>query len=100
MPVHGGACDIGLGEDAVHTHRVNSLAVEQVCRGVKEAFARTTITAREQAEIDRANASGAQPVVFVHGLWLLPSSWDDWRSLFEGHGFVALAPGWPDDPAT
>jgi len=60
----------------------------------------TTITAREQAEIDRANASGAQPVVFVHGLWLLPSSWDDWRSLFEGHGFVALAPGWPDDPAT
>jgi pimeloyl-ACP methyl ester carboxylesterase len=60
----------------------------------------TTITAAEQAEIDRANASGAQPVVFVHGLWLLPSSWDGWRSHFEDHGFVTLAPGWPDDPAT
>jgi pimeloyl-ACP methyl ester carboxylesterase len=60
----------------------------------------TTITGREQAEIDRANASGAQPVVFVHGLWLLPSSWDGWRSHFEDHGFVTLAPGWPDDPAT
>lgn len=59
----------------------------------------TTITAREQAEIDAANRSGAQPVVFVHGLWLLPDSWDNWRSLFEENGFVTLAPGWPDDPA-
>lgn len=60
----------------------------------------TTITPREQADIDRANSSGQQPVVFVHGLWLLPTSWSDWRALFEEHGFVTLAPGWPDDPAT
>jgi pimeloyl-ACP methyl ester carboxylesterase len=60
----------------------------------------TTITPREQAEIDRANASASQPVVFVHGLWLLPNSWDSWRSLFEDQGFATLAPGWPDDPAT
>lgn len=60
----------------------------------------STITAREQAEIDRANASTAQPVVFVHGLWLLPNSWNDWRTYFEEQGFVTLAPGWPDDPAT
>ncbi|GAS97101.1 uncharacterized protein RMCC_4067 [Mycolicibacterium canariasense] len=59
----------------------------------------TTITAREQAEIDAANRSGAQPVVFVHGLWLLPDSWDAWRTLFEENGFATLAPGWPDDPA-
>jgi len=39
-------------------------------------------------------------VVFVHGLWLLPSSWDRWRTLFEARGFATLAPGWPDDPAT
>jgi len=25
-------------------------------------------------KVDRANASGRQPVVFVHGLWLLDSS--------------------------
>lgn len=54
----------------------------------------------EQQEIDRINASGRRPVVFVHGLWLLPSSWDRWRALFEENGFAALSPGWPDDPAT
>jgi hypothetical protein len=39
-------------------------------------------------------------VVFVHGLWLLPSSWDRWVSFFEEAGYVAVAPGWPDDPET
>jgi pimeloyl-ACP methyl ester carboxylesterase len=51
-------------------------------------------------QIDRANASGLQPVVFVHGLWLLPSSWDRWATRFEEAGYTALAPGWPDDPDT
>jgi non-heme chloroperoxidase len=60
----------------------------------------TTITTHEQQEIDRANDSGLQPVVFVHGLWLLPSSWDRWRALFEEQGYTTLAPGWPDDPDT
>ena len=54
----------------------------------------------ERAEIDRANASDRTPVVFVHGLWLLSSSWQPWRDLFEDNGFVTLAPGWPDDPTT
>jgi len=60
----------------------------------------SAITSREQAEVDRANESGKQPVVFVHGLWLLPSSWDPWRALFEERGYITLAPGWPDDPET
>lgn len=60
----------------------------------------SVITPREQAEVDRANASGKQPVVFVHGLWLLPSSWARWATLFEEKGYVALMPGWPDDPET
>jgi pimeloyl-ACP methyl ester carboxylesterase len=59
-----------------------------------------TLTTHEQQEIDRANASGLQPVVFVHGLWLLSSSWDNWRQLFEANGYTTLAPGWPDDPET
>ena len=54
----------------------------------------------ELAEIDRANASGLEPVIFVHGLWLLSSSWQPWRDLFEANGYTTLAPGWPDDPAT
>ena len=57
-----------------------------------------TITAWEQSEIDRANESGLQPVVFVHGLWLLSSSWKNWRELFEQNGYTTIAPGWPDDP--
>ena len=60
----------------------------------------TVLTIHEQQEIDRANTSGLQPVVFVHGLWLLSSSWDRWRALFEEQGYTTLAPGWPDDPDT
>ena len=60
----------------------------------------TPLTIHEQEQIDRANASGLQPVVFVHGLWLLSSSWDNWRMLFEEKGYTTLAPGWPDDPDT
>jgi pimeloyl-ACP methyl ester carboxylesterase len=59
-----------------------------------------TLTAHEQQEIENANASGKQPVVFVHGLWLLAGSWDNWRQLFEANGYSTIAPGWPDDPET
>jgi pimeloyl-ACP methyl ester carboxylesterase len=59
-----------------------------------------SITEREREQVDRANGSGKTPVVFIHGLWLLPSSWDRWAALFEEAGYAALAPGWPDDPET
>ena len=58
------------------------------------------ITDRETQQIDAANASGTTSVVFIHGLWLLPSSWDPWRQLFEEAGYATLAPSWPDDPET
>jgi pimeloyl-ACP methyl ester carboxylesterase len=54
----------------------------------------------ETQEISRANASGLPPVVFVHGLWMLASSWQPWRSFFEENGYATIAPGWPDDPET
>jgi len=56
------------------------------------------ITEREQRQIDRANSSGKTPVVFIHGLWLLPSSWDNWVGLFEENGYAGITPSWPDDP--
>jgi non-heme chloroperoxidase len=56
------------------------------------------ITQSEAEQVERASASGKTPVVFVHGLWLLPSSWQSWMDLFEEAGFVPLAPGWPGDP--
>src|SRR5258705_9292422 len=51
-------------------------------------------------QIEQANASGRTPVVFIHGLWLLPSSWDRWAGVFEEAGYAPLTPGWPDDPNT
>src|SRR5256886_6937899 len=60
-----------------------------------DAVSRTTTE-----QIERANATDRTPVVFVHGLWLLPSSWDRWAALFEEAGYTALTPAWPDDPET
>jgi pimeloyl-ACP methyl ester carboxylesterase len=59
-----------------------------------------TLTPREAEQVDKANESGRQPVVFIHGLWLLPSSWDRWAGAFEEAGYAALTPSWPDDPET
>jgi len=59
-----------------------------------------SINEHESAQIDRANASAKPPVMFIHGLWLLPSSWNNWAKLFEDAGYTALTPGWPDDPET
>ncbi|WP_236792596.1 alpha/beta hydrolase [Amycolatopsis sp. GM8] len=57
----------------------------------------------DASDLDRikaANASGRRPVVFVHGLWLLPSSWDRWGTVFEEAGYAPVALSWPDDPDT
>jgi len=51
-------------------------------------------------QIEQANASGRTPVVFIPGLWLLPSSWDRWAGAFAEAGYAPLTPGWPDDPET
>jgi non-heme chloroperoxidase len=59
-----------------------------------------SISERETREIEAANASGNTPVVFIHGLWLLPSSWDNWADFFKEAGYAPLTPDWPDDPAT
>ncbi len=60
----------------------------------------TQMTEREAEQVERANSSGRTPVAFIHGLWLLPSSWDRWVELFDEAGYAAITPGWPDDPAT
>src|SRR3954471_485789 len=62
--------------------------------------AKGTITPWERHQIDAANESGRVPVVFVHGLWLLASSWDPWRARSESEGSATRAPGSPDDPGT
>jgi non-heme chloroperoxidase len=59
-----------------------------------------SISERESTEIEAANASGTTPVVFIHGLWLLPSSWANWADFFEQAGYAPLTPDWPEDPET
>jgi pimeloyl-ACP methyl ester carboxylesterase len=66
----------------------------------QEAMKIATITQFESEQIEKANATGRTPVVFIHGLWLLPSSWDRWGKVFEEAGYTPLMPGWPDDPQT
>src|SRR2546427_298023 len=69
--------------------------------GGQEDFVVINTEARTTAdEIERANATGLTPVVFIHGLWLLPSSWDRWAAVFEEAGYTTVKPGWPDDPQT
>jgi pimeloyl-ACP methyl ester carboxylesterase len=60
----------------------------------------TGLTERETRQVEQANASGRTPVVFIHGLWLLPSSWDRWADLFQEADYAVLTPSWPDDPET
>src|SRR6186997_3300234 len=66
----------------------------------RKEFAMASISERENSEIEAANASGTIPVVFIHGLWLLPSSWANWAGFFEQAGYAPLTPDWPDDPET
>jgi non-heme chloroperoxidase len=51
-------------------------------------------------QVRRANTTGLTPVVFIHGLWLLPHSWDRWAAVFDEAGYAPVQPGWPDDPET
>ena len=57
-------------------------------------------SAADLDKVTRANGSGRQPVVFVHGLWLLDSSWNHWVPFFGQAGYSAVTPSWPDDPPT
>lgn len=58
------------------------------------------LTEREAQQVERANAGGNQPIVLIHGLWVLASSWDRWAELYEQQGYAAVTPIWPDDPET
>jgi pimeloyl-ACP methyl ester carboxylesterase len=51
-------------------------------------------------QIASANDSGRIPVVFIHGLWLLRSSWERWEGVFEEAGYAPVSADWPGDPAT
>jgi non-heme chloroperoxidase len=68
--------------------------------GMSGTVSPTTIIDQELEQIRQAKASQATPVVFVHGPWLLPSSWANWADFFNRAGYASLTPVWPDDPGT
>jgi non-heme chloroperoxidase len=62
--------------------------------------ATTTAPSTVTEQIEAANEIGRTPVVFVHGLWLLRTSWKPWEELFEEAGYAPVSVDWPDDPPT
>jgi non-heme chloroperoxidase len=54
----------------------------------------------ERKQVEAANGSAKPTVVFIHGLWLLAGSWQNWRDYFEKQGYATVAADWPDDPAS
>ena len=34
-------------------------------------------------------------IVLIHGLWMNPRSWENFRSFYEAQGLRVLAPAWP-----
>src|SRR5258707_686795 len=61
---------------------------------------RTTVTAtiadHDAQQVERAKAMGLRPVVLVHGLWLLSSSWDRWTEAFEDAEFDVSVRDFPE----
>src|SRR5689334_21683917 len=75
-------------------------ACSRVTPSRKVSVPMTTVQSPLEEQIEHANASGHTPVVFIHGLWLLASSWDRWADHFAQAGYAPVSPGWPDDPDT
>ena len=81
---------------AASLHKSKSEAI-----GRAKQLARNAATEPDELkQVAGANASEKPLVVFVHGLWLLPSSWHRWAKVFGAAGYSAVRPGWPDDPDT
>jgi pimeloyl-ACP methyl ester carboxylesterase len=45
--------------------------------------------------IQLAPTADVDTIVFVHGLWMTPLSWEHWATRFTGYGFTVHAPAWP-----
>jgi hypothetical protein len=52
-----------------------------------------SVTSTTAEQVEEANTADRTPVVFIHGLWLLPSSWDRWARGGRLHGADAGVAG-------
>jgi len=42
-----------------------------------------------------AHPDGTKTVVFIHGMFMTPTCWDEWKSFFEAKGYTVMVPAWP-----
>ena len=84
---------------APSSFRLAAGQIRPLCYTRVVTTAAAVLTDDETSQLDRANASGRTPVVFVHGLWLLASSWDRWVGHFEDAGYSAVDTGLARRPA-
>jgi hypothetical protein len=75
------------------TGRAHTRVSLRAANAVRAPTRKTTITEHEAEHVERANATGLTPMVFIHSLWLLPRSWDRWATVFEEAGYTALTLG-------
>jgi pimeloyl-ACP methyl ester carboxylesterase len=40
-------------------------------------------------------AESPDTILFIHGLWMTPRSWESYAARYESRGYHVLAPGWP-----
>lgn len=40
-------------------------------------------------------ATAPDTIVLIHGFWVTPRSWENWKSLYESRGYRVLAPAYP-----
>jgi pimeloyl-ACP methyl ester carboxylesterase len=42
-----------------------------------------------------ALAHAPDTIVLIHGFWVTPRSWEDWRARYESRGYRVLTPAYP-----
>jgi pimeloyl-ACP methyl ester carboxylesterase len=42
-----------------------------------------------------SNAETPDTIVLVHGLWVTPRSWEEWKAHYEAKGFTVITPAYP-----
>lgn len=50
---------------------------------------------RSERSASAAKIGPSKTVIFIHGMYFTPTSWQSWESYFQGKGYRTLAPAWP-----
>jgi pimeloyl-ACP methyl ester carboxylesterase len=51
--------------------------------------------AADQAPLNSAVEDPPDTIVLIHGFWVTPRSWENWKAHYEAKGYRVLTPGYP-----